>query len=506
MPPKAKPSRKPSGRPRRPSRSRAQDREQFRAAQRVRLALALIEQIAESGYRATRVADVIARAGVSRKTFYEHFANKQECLLVTFDLVTDEGMRRVEHAYREAHGWPGRVEAAIRALFEAAIENPGALRLSLLEIAAVGPAGIERRERSIERYERFIRDALELAPGEGTVAEMALKAVIGGLNRVLYRRVLLGEDAELLALVPDLTTWATSYYPTPPAILAEPAPPPEGRGSSSLLDGGRAPGTLAPHPALGGRRGLPRGDQNVSRSYVERSRRARILDAVANLIAAEGYAELKVEDIAEHAAVSLNAFYKHYGSKEDAFLVAYEIGHSKGLSMVERAYATESDWRLSVRAGIGALFEFLATEPSFAHIALLDALIATPRTAERSNAGMTAYARMLVPGLDEAPGESPPLAVTIEAIAGGIFDLCLHYALQGGTRELPELTASATYIALAPFIGGEQAARIAIDPAAAQRGGGRRRAQPASAALALISATGTARPAERRSVAIRRPG
>lgn len=461
MPQNAKPSRKPSGRSRRPSSSRAQDRERFRAAQRVRLALALIDEIAERGYRATRVADVIARAGVSRKTFYEHFSNKQECLLVTFDLVADEGMRRVEYAYREAHGWPGRAEAAIRALFESAIDNPGALRLSLLEIAAVGPAGVERRERSLGRYERFLRDALELAPGEGTVAEMVLKAVIGGLNRVLYQRVLRGKDAELLALVPDLTTWATSYYPSPSAILAEPAPLPERSANSSLLEGGRAPGTLAPHPALGGRRGLPRGDQNASRSYVEHNQRARILDAVANLIASEGYAELKVEDIAEHAAVSLNAFYEHYGSKEDAFLVAYEIGHGKGLSMVERAYAAESNWRLSVRAGIAALFEFLATEPSFAHIALLDALIATPRTAERANAGMTAFARMLVPGLDEVPGQPPSAAVTIEAIAGGIFDLCLHYALQGRIRELPELTPSATYIALAPFIGGEQAAAIA---------------------------------------------
>ncbi|HMH47386.1 MAG TPA: TetR/AcrR family transcriptional regulator [Solirubrobacteraceae bacterium] len=475
MPPEAKPSRKPSGRPRRPTRSRARDRERSRAAQRLRLALALIDEIADNGYHATRVADVIARAGVSRKTFYEHFANKQECLLVTFDMIADEGMRRVEHAYRQAHGWPGRVEAAIRALFESVIDNPGALRLSLLEIAAVGPPGIARRERSLERYERFIRDALELAPGDGTVSETVLMAVIGGLNRVLYRRVLRGQDAELLALVPDLTSWATSYYPTPPAILAEPSPLAEDRRRSSLLEGGRAPGTLAPHPVLGGRRGLPRGEQNVSRKYVEHSQRTRILDAVANLTASDGYAQLKVEGIAEHAAVSLKVFYEQYGSKEDAFLVAYEIGHGKALSMVERAYAAQSDWRLSIHAGIAALFEFLATEPSFAHIALLDALVATPRAAERSNAGMTAFARLLVPALDEAPGETPPAAVTVEAIAGGIFDLCVHYALQGRIRELPELTPSATYIALAPFIGGEEAALLATGRPAPPRPPARRR-------------------------------
>jgi AcrR family transcriptional regulator len=179
-------------------------REQARERQRLRLAAAMIDCVAEDGYRATRVADVIARAGVSRKTFYEHFENKEDCLLATYDLIAAEAMRRLEIAYREAEGWPGRVEAAIRALFDAAIENPGALRLSLIEIAAVGPAGIERRERSIERYEGFIREALTLAPGEGVVTDVMLKAVVGGLNRVLYRRVHRADAEELRALVGDL--------------------------------------------------------------------------------------------------------------------------------------------------------------------------------------------------------------------------------------------------------------------------------------------------------------
>ncbi|HEX8714882.1 MAG TPA: TetR/AcrR family transcriptional regulator, partial [Solirubrobacteraceae bacterium] len=175
------------GRSRKPAGSVA--REQARLRQRVRLALAMIDAIGADGYRATRVADVIARAGVSRKTFYENFENKQECLLWTFDVIAAELARRLDEAFRDTDGWPGRVEATIEALFHSAIENPGALRLSLLEIAAVGPAGIERRERSIGRYERFLRDALSLAPGEGTISDAILQAIIGGFNRVLYRGV-----------------------------------------------------------------------------------------------------------------------------------------------------------------------------------------------------------------------------------------------------------------------------------------------------------------------------
>jgi AcrR family transcriptional regulator len=464
-------------RPRKPSGAVA--REQVRVGQRLRLALAMVDAVGENGYRATRVADVIARAGVSRKTFYELFDNKQDCLLMTFDLIANEAVRRVEHAYRNADGWPGRVEAAIGAWLSAALENPGALRLSLLEIPTAGPAGIERRERSIERFEQFLRDALELAPGEGSISDVALKAMVGGFNRVLYRRVLRGEAAELVGLVPDLASWAASYYPAPASMLAEPSARSGRPDVASGLQGGRAPGTLAPHSPLGGRRGLARGDQNVSRSFVVQSQRERILDAVTNLTAREGYAALRVEGIAEQAAVSLVAFYEHFADKEDAFLVAFEVGQGKGLAIVESAFAAQSDWRFAVRAGIAALFDFLATEPSFAHISLLDALIATEQTALRSSARVDAYAQMLLPGLEQTGGLAPP-AVAVEAIAGGIFDLCLHYALAGRIGELPELAPSATYIALAPFLGGEEAARVATErlraPRAAPRASARARA------------------------------
>jgi AcrR family transcriptional regulator len=423
----------------------------------------MVDAIAEKGYRSTTVADLTARTGASRKTFYQHFANKQECFLSAYDQVSARAVHRMEQAYQEADGWPQRVELAIRALFEAAVENPGAVRLSLLEINALGPVGIERRERSIVLYERFIREAIVLGPGRRTASDTVIKAVVGGLMRVLYRRVLSGERAKLLALVPDLVAWSTSYHPTPAALLGEPRRAKRRTDvRESALEGGRAPGTLAPHARLTRRRGLPRGDQNVSRSFVIHSQRERILDAVANLTAAKGYVELKVEEIVEEAAISLNAFYEHFADKEDAFLVAYELGHAKALASAERAYGAERDWPLAVRAGLSALFEFLAAEPAFAHIALVDALVATDRTAERSHAGVSAFARMLVPGFDEAPIQSAPPAVTIEAISGGVFELCLHHAFAGRIRELPELVPAATYVALAPFLGSARAGRVAV--------------------------------------------
>jgi AcrR family transcriptional regulator len=157
------------------------------------------------------------------------------------------------------------------------------------------------------------------------------------------------------------------------------------------------------------------------------------------------------------------ASYEHFTDKEDAFLVAYEVGHGKSLALVERAHDAAPDWPSAVRAGITALLEFLSSEPAFAHMALVDALIATPRTAERANRGIVGYGDLLAPGFREASTENGPPELTIEAIAGGIFELCLTYTAQGHVRELTELAPWVIYLALAPFVGPEVAGQVATE-------------------------------------------
>ncbi|MGA8362902.1 MAG: TetR/AcrR family transcriptional regulator [Solirubrobacteraceae bacterium] len=435
------------------------------SSQRERLIVAMAELVGHDGYAVTTVAKVLALAGVSRKAFYQHFANKQECFLAAYDAIAAEGRHEVSSAYEAAANPAEGAQRAIAQLFERAIDTPGNVRLVLVDAGVVGQAGIERRERLMSEYEGLLRDMLGLPPGPGTVPNPVLRGIVGGLNGVLHAHVRSGRLEQLRELIPHMVGWATSYNPLPTSMMLllttqpadGPTPPPR-------LIGGRAPGTLTISAAVttvGRRRGLARGNRGVSRSMVEHSQRERILDAVANIVAEDGYIALTVERIAERAAVSLHTFYEHFKDKEDAFLVAYELGHAKGLSIVERAFASQSDWQFCVRDGISALFDFLASEPAFAHLALVDALTATHRTAERANDGLAAYAEMLTPGTEEATDLVLPRAVTIEAIAGGLLELCQTYALQGQTKKLPELLPRATYFALAPFIGPEQAGEVA---------------------------------------------
>jgi AcrR family transcriptional regulator len=426
---------------------------------------ATIDVVGENGYAELTVSDVIKRAGVSRRAFYEHFSNREACFLATFDSIMDDSSRAVQQAFSGSGLLLENVQGAIEEVFNGALRRPDALRVLMVEIGSAGPAGIARREQLGAAYEDALRQSLGLPPGPGPIPNPVLRGVIGGLGTVLYGHVHSGRRKQLQVLIPQLAEWAASYWPAPPLFMNFTDPTPATlRGE---LPGGRAPGTLSLGAATSRRRRLVGGDSGVSPPYVAHSQRERILDAVANLTAANGYAALTVEGIAAAAAISLQAFYEHYPSKEDAFLCAYEVGHGKGLALVERAFDCERDWRLGVRAGITALFEYLAGEPAFAHLALVDALAASERAAERAIKGATVYAQMLLPGFAQSPRARRPPPIAVEAIAGGVFELCLHHALQRRMHELPLMVPRATYFALAPFIGADAAAEIATGRAGA---------------------------------------
>ncbi len=420
---------------------------------------ATIDVVGEKGYAELTVSDVIKRAGVSRRAFYEHFANREECFLATYDSIMAESARAVAEAFDQARGLPGNAQTAIAEVFARALRRPDAMRVLMVEIGAAGPEGLSRREQLGVAYESALRERLGLPPGPGPIPNPVLRGVIGGIGAVLYSHVQSGRRKQLMQLVPQLVRWATSYWPAPPELMG--LTDPDARTLPREYAAGRAPGTLSLGAAASRRRRLVGGESGVSPSYVAHSQRERILDAVANLTAANGYAALTVEGIAAEAAISLQAFYEHFPSKEDAFLLAYEVGHGKGLALVEHAFDSQADWHHGVRAGIAALFDYLASEPAFAHLALVDVLAASDRTTERAAKGITVYAQMLAPGFDAAPSRQRAPDVTIEAIAGGLFELCLHHALQRRMHELPLMVPRATYFALAPFVGADVAGTIA---------------------------------------------
>ncbi len=413
----------------------------------------MLTSIGEQGYAATVVADVIAKAVASRKTFYEHFEDKHACFFAMSEEIIDEWVARVERPESASEDGREAIDALVKELFTLALESPASLRVIAVELTAAGPAGIERRERALHKLAQPLRHALG---EESSDVDLLARTIVGAILRILHTRARRGARVRrprrgaLLALVPEVSIWASSYISRTGVALA---PDHTGEQGSTALVGGRAPGTLSLGSRAIERRGLPRGEGNVSRSFVVHNQRERILDALANLAAAKGFGATTIPEIVQEAAVSVQAFYEHFSGKEDAFLVAYELGHRKALAIVERAYETQEDWPTAVSTGVATLLEFLASEPAYAHLALIDALTASPKAAAVAHDGMSAYAWMLKPGLEPNLNGNPPTLVTVEATAGALLELCFVYVATERTRELPSLSEFAAEIALRPFAG-----------------------------------------------------
>jgi AcrR family transcriptional regulator len=129
------------------------------ASQRTRLLEAIGRAVAERGYAGATIDDVVRRAGVSKATFYEHFADKQDCFLAAYQAASEELLARVREAHASASDdWLERTRAGIHAYLRWLAADPALARVYLVEVAAAGPVALERREALRDRYAELVRE------------------------------------------------------------------------------------------------------------------------------------------------------------------------------------------------------------------------------------------------------------------------------------------------------------------------------------------------------------
>ena len=176
-------------------------------AHRRRAVAAMAEAVAEHGYAGTTVEDILSRARMSRRTFYQFFSNREECFLSAYDTALEGAMERLARAHNgNGRRWPGQVEVALAALFEYLASEPGLARVWLVEAPSLGPAGIERHERTMrqlaERLAGLHPDGD--AAGANGHAAVRFEASVGAVHRVVQARLLAGRADELPELAPDM--------------------------------------------------------------------------------------------------------------------------------------------------------------------------------------------------------------------------------------------------------------------------------------------------------------
>lgn len=160
------------------------------AGHRARLTEGLAAAIAEKGYAAVTIADVVRVARVSKRTFYEHFADKEACFLALYAETSEELLELIGNSVATARGsWEERIGAAARAYFERVAAEPELIRAGLLEIHAAGPRARALRREVQRRYAEQLR-AFSLAaeaeePGIRGLTPALATAVVGGLDELM---------------------------------------------------------------------------------------------------------------------------------------------------------------------------------------------------------------------------------------------------------------------------------------------------------------------------------
>ena len=417
-------------------------RDEVLANQRERFFGAMVASVAARGYRATTVNDLVEISGVSSRTFYDLFPDKKACFLATLEamieaaiaysarrageLVEDPAPGGVTLPAEEGDGarsWEERAGQGLRAFAEMIVAQPAAARLALVEAYTAGPEALVPLEQAMAGFEWLARQVLEQSPERAGMPAEMLMALMGSQQEIARNRLREGREKELPGLIEELWELLLSYRP-PPQPLRLAGRPPKAR-----------PETPDAH------------------DHAERA-----LLALAEVVAEEGYAGATVDAVLKRAQMSATTFYANFAGKEDAMLAAIDSACSQIVAAILPAFRRAPDWPNGIRAAFGALFNFLASRPALANLAMVEVYAAGLEAMQRRMEALRPLQDLIAGGYELAP-ETEQLAA--EGIVGGVYTLAYRRLREGGAGALPPLAPISAYITLAPFVGADEACRIA---------------------------------------------
>ena len=204
-------------------------RVQVTEIQRSRMVAAAVDAVEDVGYARMTVAQVIGRARVSRKTFYDVFVDREDCFLAAFEQALDQASQIARDAYAEAATWRDGVRSALARLLMTMDEEPGLARLCVVEALGAGERVLGRRTEVLDQLARVLDEGRTATGANREPPEVTAEAVVGGVFAVVHTRLLDGGEAPLLDLLGPLMSMIVLPYLGARAAnreLSRPAPAP----------------------------------------------------------------------------------------------------------------------------------------------------------------------------------------------------------------------------------------------------------------------------------------
>lgn len=173
--------------------------------QRERILAAVAEVVSMVGYVQASVEDIVTTAGVSRRTFYDNFRNKEDAFLSAYDATTARLEEALQQAFSEHSDFASRARACLSTLLDFVASEPALADMCIVEVMAAGPEALERRNRAARAFTGLIERAASESRGTAQPTALTAETIVGGVYEVVYSRVLEGRGEELPSLLPDLT-------------------------------------------------------------------------------------------------------------------------------------------------------------------------------------------------------------------------------------------------------------------------------------------------------------
>jgi AcrR family transcriptional regulator len=185
-------------------------REFIAVHKRRRIMDAIAELTAEQGYDATKIGDIVRRAGVARKTLYDNFEGKEEVFLETFDAAVAEAMRRIEEDCAKVEGgWEERIQTGLAAFLRYVAEEPALARMCMIEALSATPAATERYEDAMQR---FVELTARNVPHDERLPETIEETLVGGVAWIVYQQIRRHETEKAEDLLPELSEFMLAPF------------------------------------------------------------------------------------------------------------------------------------------------------------------------------------------------------------------------------------------------------------------------------------------------------
>jgi AcrR family transcriptional regulator len=173
---------------------------------RSRLLEGMANAVALRGYADTTIADIVREASVSRRTFYEHFQTKAECLVALYEAASHNALKVLRQAVDPSRDWQEQAERAIGAYLSAMAANPVLMRTLFVEILHLGAEGLAARRRVNQEIADYMVTVVNEGQGGGHVSPQMAMAVVGGIHELVLQAIEDGKVEEL----PELTQTAAA--------------------------------------------------------------------------------------------------------------------------------------------------------------------------------------------------------------------------------------------------------------------------------------------------------